>query len=159
VPIVPVGQCPHERVTVLGPEHPLAPLARAYGAGQRWFPRLEIEQALGRRVDSRAGAVALATAGFAMLSAADSRIELRAADPRIARIVNRARLGPQRRGYRIHRVLEAFLCLPPKKQRRHSATDDRRLEVARLMQSEWLLDGDDVLNCRPFARLSSAWTL
>lgn len=102
---------------------------------------------------------ALAAAGFALLRVKGDRIELRAADPRLAALVNRARLGPQRRGYDVHRVLEAFLSLPPREQRRRAATDDRRLEVARQMQDDWLLDDDDLLNCRPFVRLGSAWTL
>jgi hypothetical protein len=54
--------------------------------------------------------------------------------------------------------LEAFLYLAPKRLRRHTVTPDRRLEVALSLQSDWLLDGDDLLNCRPFARLASTWT-
>jgi hypothetical protein len=159
VPVIPAGQSRHERVTVLRCNHRLAHVARAYLAGRPWFDRAMLEAALGRPLDSRAGAFALAAAGFALLRAEGDSIEVRAADPRVARLVNRARLGPQRRGYRVHRVLEAFLALPPRSQRRRPATDDRRLEVARRLQDDWLLDGDDLLNCRPFARLQSAWTL
>jgi hypothetical protein len=158
LPVIPPGRSRHERVTVLRRNHPLAAVARAYLAGDRWFERGVLETALGRRLDTLMGAAALAAAGFALLRVNGSRLELRAADPRAAHLVNRARVGPQRRGYRIHRVLESFLYLPPKKKRRHPATDDRRLEVAQRLQDIWLLDGDDLLNCRPFARLRSPWT-
>jgi hypothetical protein len=158
LPVLPEGRSPHARVTVLRCEHPLAPLVRAYLAGQRWFERAVIEDALGYRLDSREGATRLAAAGLALLRADGIRLELRAADSRVAELVNRARIGVQLRGYRIQRVLEAFLCLPPTKERRHHATDERRLEVAQLLQEDWLIDGDDLLNCRPFARLYSVWT-
>jgi hypothetical protein len=105
VPVVPAGQSRHERVTVLRPGHPLAAVARAYLGGQRWFERAAIEKALGRQLDCREGAAALAAAGFALLRANGPALELCAADPRAARLVNRARLGPQRRGYRVRRVL------------------------------------------------------
>lgn len=157
-PVVPEGGAAHERVTVLCPGHSLASLARAYLAGERWFDRLEIEAALGLHLNTRASAAALARAGFAMLCIDGPHLELKAADTRLAQLVNRARLGPQRRGYRVRRVLEAVLALPPRKKRRCPVTDDRRLEAARRLQELWLLDGDDLLNCRPFARLSSHWT-
>jgi hypothetical protein len=159
IPVVPPGRSPYELVTVLGCDHVLATLARAYFAGERCFDRARIEDVLGRRLNSPQGADALAAGGFALLRADGTRLELRAADPRVARLVNRARLGPQRRGYDVHRVLEAFLVLPPRDKRRRAATDDRRLEVARLLQDDWFIDGDDLLNCRPFARLRSVWTL
>jgi hypothetical protein len=157
-PVVPPGRSRHERVTVLRPGHPLAAVARAYRSGQRWFDRAALEAALGRSLTSRPGALALASAGFALLSTEGGRIELQAADPRVARVVNRARLGEQRRGYKVHRVLEAFLALPPKARRLRPATDDRRLEVAQRLHDDWLLDGEDLLNCRPFVRLRSTWT-
>jgi hypothetical protein len=157
--VIPSGQSRHERITVLRRDHPLAAIARAYLAGRRCFDRSMLEAAVGRPLNTRSGAFALAAAGLALLRAEGESVELRAADPRVARLVNCARLGPQRRGYRVHRVLEAFLALPPRAYRRRPATDDRRLEVARRLQDDWLLDGDDLLNCRPFARLQSAWTL
>jgi len=158
IPVAPATGARFEQVTLLRPTHPLAAVARAYLRGQRCFERARIEAALGRPLDSQAGAAALAAAGFGLLRQDGASIELRAADPRAARLVNRARLGRQGRGYRVERVLEAFLCLPPAATRRHAVTDERRLEVARLVRDEWQLDGDDLLNCRPVARLASAWT-
>jgi hypothetical protein len=157
IPVVPSGGSHYERITVLCPNHALAAVARAYVAGERRFDRTVVEGILGCRLDSRSGADALAAAGLAMLWAEGERLELRAADPRVAQLVNRARLGLQRRGYDVHRVIEAFLALPPMGQRRRAATDDRRLEVARMLQDDWFIDGDDLLNCRPFARLRSLW--
>ncbi len=154
--MIPPGRSVHERITVLRCGHALATMARAYLAGTRWFERQAVEDALGRRLDTRQGAAALAAAGFALLRLDGGRVELRAADPRIAILVNRARLGPQRRGYQIHRLIEAFLTLPRKKKRRHPVTDDRRLEVARRLQDDWLLDGDELLDCRPLANVRLA---
>jgi hypothetical protein len=99
LPVIPPGRSRSEQVTVLRRDHPLAVTARAYLAGERWFERKAIESGLGCRLDSRQGTTALAKAGFALLGVQGIRIELRAADPRVALLVNRARLGPQRRGY------------------------------------------------------------
>src|SRR5438046_917898 len=63
LPLIPSGKSPHERVTILWHEHPLAGVARAYLAGGRWFERASLEEALGHRPDCRAGADALAAAG------------------------------------------------------------------------------------------------
>ena len=158
IPVEPPGHSPHEQVVTLRRDHPIARIARIYRAGERWFHRPSVEEDLGYRLDSRLGVAAMAKAGFALLRAEGNRVELRAADPRLAHLVNCARLGPQRRGYGVHRVIEAFLALPPKHKRRRAATDVRRLEVARIMQEEWLLDGEDLLNCRRLARLRSIWT-
>ncbi len=148
----------HERVTLLRLGHPLAFAAREYAGGQRWFDRKTLEVALGQGLDTAKGAKDLARAGFGLLRRDGDRVELRAADPRLALLVNRARLGPQRRGCDEHRALEAVLALPPKARRRRPANDDRRERAAEILHEDWLIDPDDLLACRPFVRLRSLWT-
>jgi len=159
VAVIPASGERHEQVTVLRSTHPLADTAREYHRGQRWFERAALEQALGQGLDTDPGVKALAAAGFALLGAEGLRVELKAADPRVAALVNRARLGPQRRGYKVHRIVEAVLCLPPKNKRRRPVTEDRRLEAAQRLQDDFCLDASDLLNCRPCARLCSTWTI
>lgn len=159
LPVTPAGRLPHERMVFVWREHPLADIVGAFICQQRWFLRTKLEAAIGQPLDSREGVLALATAGLAIMREAGLRIELRAADPRVAQLVNLARLGPQRRRYQVHRVLEAVLALPPKKKRRRSATIDRRMDAAHILQDEWLLNGDDLLNGQPLVRLSSDWAL
>ncbi len=73
VPVIPPGRSVHERITVLRRGHALATIARAYLAGTRWFERQAVEDALGRQLDTRQGAAALAAAGFALLRLAGGR--------------------------------------------------------------------------------------
>jgi hypothetical protein len=146
-------------VAALRTNHALAVVFRGYAAGVRYFDRERLEQALGRPLDSRAGASRLAAAGLGMVRMVGRLVELRATDPRTARLVNRSRLGPQLRGYRVHKVLEALLCLAPKAKRRRAVTEDRRLQAALLLADERLIDADDLLECRPFIRLRSRWFL
>jgi len=126
-------------------------------AGATWFSPTDLEQALGRPLASKAAAAALAAAGFALRSYDGDCVELAATDPRVARLVNRARLGPQRRGFAVRRVIEAVLCLPTRPSRGLRITDDRRLEAALLLQENWGIDADDLL-WRPCVRLNSQWT-
>jgi hypothetical protein len=147
----------HERVTLLRRDHPLAPVARACEAGCGWWDLAVLENLLCNRLDTREGAAELAAAGFALLQFDGTRVELCPADPRVARMINRARLGPQRRGYDVDRVIEALLCLPPRAKRRRHVTDERRLDAALRLQDQWQIDADDLL-CRPFVRLCSTWT-
>jgi hypothetical protein len=138
--------------------HPLEFAARQYANGVRWFDRETLERALGHRLHTRRGATELARAGFGLVRLDGAKVELRATDPRLALLVNRARLGPQRRRYDEHRVLEIVLSLPPKAKRRRPATDERRLDAAQVLLTEWLIECDDLLGCRPFVRLCSQWT-
>jgi hypothetical protein len=55
--------------------------------------------------------------------------------------------------------VEAVLSLPPKAKRQRPVTDDRRLATALALYDDWLIDCDDLLECRPFVRLCSRWTL
>jgi hypothetical protein len=146
-------------VTVLRTSHPLAFIAREYTAGSHCFDRQRLEQALSQALDTRAAADRLAAAGIALIGVDGPVLELRPADPRVARLVNRARLGPQYRGYNVHKVIEAILYLPPKAKRRRAVTDDRRLKAALVLQDGWLIDCEDLLEGRLFVRLSSRWTL
>jgi hypothetical protein len=157
--VLPDGRARHERVTLLQGAHPLAATAREYQRGKRWFDRSALENALGLRLDSKVGACGLAAAGFVLMGAEGPRVELQAADPRVARLVNCARLGPQRRGYKARSIIEAVLYLPPKNKRRHRVTEERRLEAALSLQDEYRIDADDLLNCRACARLRSTWTI
>lgn len=147
----------HERLVALRNTHPLAPVARQYQAGERWFERRLLERSLRARLDTGAGSRALAAAGFGIVRLNGSQVELRAADPRVARLVNRARLGTSYRGYEAHRVVQALLALPPRTRRRRPLTDTRRLEAALRLQAQWLIDCDDLLDYRPLVRLHSSW--
>jgi hypothetical protein len=145
---------PLARVVVLARTHPLAETAREYGRGTRWFHRECLEEALGLSLESRAGADALAAGGLALLRMDRPMVELRAADPRLARLVNRARLGPQQRGYDVRTVLEAVLGLPRRAKRRTVVTDSRRQRAAEVLRREWGIESEG----GPHVRLHSRWT-
>jgi hypothetical protein len=146
-----------ERIVALWGTHLLFPVARLYGLGVRWFGRGRLEEALGRGLDTRAGADGLAAAGFAIARVDGPQVELRAADPRTARLVNRARLGPQYRGYDARTVVEAVLALP-RGRRRSPITASRRERAAEVLEEVWGIGTVGLREGRPHVRLSSGWT-
>jgi hypothetical protein len=149
----------HEWVTVIRASHPLAFIVREYDANAGHFDQERLEQALGSRLNTQSGANRLAMAGFAIVRLDGTQVELRPADPRVARFVNRARLRPQHGGgYKVHRVIEAMLYLPPKANRRRKVTVDRRLKAYYILKEKWLINCDDLLDPRSTVRLVSCWS-
>lgn len=159
VVVMPVDGPAYEAVAAIGNAHPLAALAAAYRAGQRWFDRAVVGRALGAPVGSLAGGRQLAKAGFALLGAADGQVVLQAADPREAAIVNEARLGPQSRGFGVRRVIEATLHVRAPGRTRVNVDDDRRLAAAEVLETRWAIRCDDLLGDRRRVRLNSTWTI
>lgn len=149
----------HERVTLVHPAHPLAFLHREWAAGVRLFECQRLERAIGRPLNCRATADDLAEVGFALVRVVGTQVELRPADPRTAHLVNRSRLKPAMGERQVRRVLAAVLSLPPKGLRQRRVTEERRRQAAEWLQQEWLIDGVDLLDCRPRARLRSFWLL
>lgn len=116
-----------ERVVVVNASSTAYGVVRAYRNRTRWFGIDELSRVIGDPINERAGVLHLATLGLALHHIDGNRVELRAADPRAARFVNEARLGPQTRGFGVRRVIEAFLLVRPPERRRVNITDDRRL--------------------------------
>ncbi len=143
-----------ERVIALDSSHQLAAIARDYAAGVRTFDRLTIETALQASLASKAGARSLAKVGFAVMSGDALHVQVEAADPDLAFLVNRSRIGPQRRGYKIRKVLASVLSLRKCRQ----VTDDRR-EAAALILETYGVDASDICACRRCCRLQSPWHL
>lgn len=146
-----------ERVVVVNAGSAAYGVVRAYGKGERWFAVEELSRAVGASISGRTGAIRLATVGLALLRVNGDRVELRSADPRAARFVNEARLGPQVRGFSARRVIEAFLLVRPPERRRINITDERRLLTADVLAKRWFIECDDLLNRRLCVRLVSTW--
>ena len=104
------------------------------------------------------GAGNLAKAGFAVVATDGDWIELRAADPRAARLINESRCGRQVRGFGVRRVVEAFLSVRNPARTRINVNDDRRLLAAETLHDCWGIECDDLLVGRTRVRLFSAWT-
>jgi hypothetical protein len=159
VVVMPAEGPAYEAVAAIDASHPLAALAAAYRTGQRWFDRSVVGRVLGAPVGSLAGVRQLAKAGFALLGADDDNVALAAADPREAVIVNEARLGPQRHGFGVRRVIEATLHVRAPGRTRVNVDDDRRLAAAEALETRWAISCDDLLCGRRRVRLISAWTI
>jgi hypothetical protein len=78
----------NERVVAVRSSHPLAAVVRQCALGLRRFKRDYLEDCLGKGLDTRQGADALARLGLAVLREDSGRVELRPAGPRLARLVS-----------------------------------------------------------------------
>ena len=95
---------------------------------------------------------ALAVGGFA-----EGSVHLIAADPRGAKLVNESRHHTSRRGCNIRGLIEALLpCRDPSRSR-VNATDTRRILVAEILDEEWDIDTEGLLEERAWIRLVSRW--
>jgi len=147
-----------EQIVLVDDAHPMGNIVKAYRDGVRWFEQADLNVRLGADVAMPAGARRLAQAGFAVVDVSNGRVQLRAADPRAARFVNEARLGPQRIGFSSRRVIEAFYAFRQPKRCRVNDSEDRRLGAAEVLQAKWGIRCEDLLDGRARVRLISAWT-
>lgn len=147
-----------EKVAFVHEHHPMATVVADYGSGVRRFARGDLERSVGASVADLAGAANLAKAGFAVVGTDGDWIELRAADPLAAHLINESRCGRQVRGFGVRRVVEAFLSVRNPERTRVNVNDDRRLLTAEALHDCWDIDCDDLLAGRARVRLFSAWT-
>ena len=147
-----------ERVVAVNANNTAFGVVRAYREGERWFAIDELTCAVGTSIESERGAFRLATLGLAVLNLSGNQVELRAVDPRAARLVNESRCGRQVRGFGVRRVVEAILSVRNPKRTRVNVNDDRRLLAAEALHDFWEIECDDLLAGRARVRLYSTWT-
>ena len=142
----------HEKLAMVPLRHPLGPFVQSVRRQQNVFTAKDLARALGRRVDSREGLAALARAGLAVSAANNGLVELAAADPRAAAIINARRWGPSRSGTSIKKVVEAFAPGAPVKRVGAVRVVDAGIAMAR-----WGIDSADVLDRPRRVHLKSSW--
>jgi hypothetical protein len=148
----------YERVPFVRADSALADLVRRYRAGERWFEIGALESLLKARISTAVGAARLARVGFAVVALRDERVQLRAADPRAALIVNEARCGADPDGYTANQLVEAFLLLRNPRRGGVRVTDDRRIKLDDVLKDDWGLRTEGLLTYEHRVRLRSRWT-
>ena len=148
----------YEKIAAVRRSSPAAELAEAHIAGTRWFSIGEVERAVGESVFGRSGLMRLANLGFVIMRQIGDKLEVERVDTRMARFVNEARLGPQKKGFGIRPLIEAAMSLQHPNRRSIHVTDERRISVAERL-AEFGIDCDDIMGDRKRIRLISRWTL
>lgn len=132
-------------------------LVREVGEGRAWIPGDRLDRYLDEPWTALRALRSLARVGLAVGGFAEGSVHLIAADPRGSNLVNESRHHTSRRGCNIRGLIEALLpCRNPSRSR-VNATDTRRILVAEILDEEWDIDTEGLLEERAWIRLVSRW--
>lgn len=150
---------PFEMVAFVHANHKLFELVGRVQDGQGWLDEDALNAELGGPWSAFWVLPQLAKIGLAVVDSGDGEVRLRPADPRAARFVNEARCGVSPKGYKIQRLIEAFLPVRDPRRSHLKVTDRRRLALAEVLDEKWEIEADDLFTDRLRIRLVSRWTL
>ena len=153
---MPAAGPPFEKVAFVHAHHKLVRLVRRVRDGQEWFQEEQFNAELGGPWSAFWVMPQLAKIGLAVVDYGEGEVRLRPADPRAARFVNESRRQVSPKGFKIQRLIEAFL---PVRDPCRRVTDDRRLVLAEVLGESWEIEADDLLSERRRVRLVSPWTV
>ena len=145
-----------EKVAFVHAHDKLVELVRRVRDGQEWFQEEELNAELGGPWSAFWVLPQLAKIGLAVVDYGEGEVRLRPADPRAARFVNESRRHVSPKGFKIQRLIEAFL---PVRDPCRRVTDDRRLVLAEVLDGKWEIEADDLFGDRRRVRLVSRWTV
>lgn len=129
-----------EKVVAVNASSPGYDVVRAYRNGERWFDVEALGQAVGASIKERDGALRLGTLGFALLRVDGDRVELRAADPGEARLVNEVRLTPHVRRFSARRIIGDVFHLRQPNRSRVNMTDTRGRRLKDALRENWFIE-------------------
>jgi len=150
---------PFEMVSFAHSNHHLFPIVEFVRRGQAAVSIQEIETRTGDSWKSLSTLRALAKVGLAVSGCTETHLHLRGADVRAARLINESRHHVSRRGFRDRLLIEAFLPIRDPRRSHIKVKDDRRIAVAEILDEEWDIDAEDLLDGRRLVRLLSRWTV
>jgi hypothetical protein len=156
---MPAAGPPFEKVAFVHAHHRLAGLVRRVRDGQEWFDEDAFNAELGGPWSAFWVLPQLAKIGLAVVDNGDGEVRLRPADPRAARFVNESRRKASPKGYKIQRLIEAFLPVRDPRRPHLNVTENRRLALAEVLDDKWEIDADDLFSERRRIRLVSRWTV
>lgn len=156
---MPAAGPPFEKVAFVHVHDKLVELVRRVRDGQEWFREDELNAELGGPWSAFWVLPQLAKIGLAVVDYGEGEVRLRPADPRAARFVNESRKQTGSRGYKIERLIEAFLPVRDPRRSHLRVTDNRRLALAEVLDAWWEIDADDLYGDRRRVRLVSRWTV
>jgi hypothetical protein len=156
---MPADGPPFEMVAFVHENHRLAGLVSRVRGGQRRMGEDELRAELGGAWATSWTLPKLAKIGLAVVDYAADQVRFSPADPRAARFVNESRQKVSPRGYKIQRLIEAFLPVRDPRRSHVKVTDNRRLELADVLDTCWEIQAEDLLDDRRWIRLVSRWTV
>ena len=156
---MPADGPPFEMIAFVHQNHPLAPLVQRVRGGQDRFDEEDLRAELGGGWAEFWVIPQFAKVGLAVVDYAEGEVRLQPADPRAARFVNESRRQVSARGYKIQRLIEAFLPVRDPRRSHIKVTDDRCLELAYILDTKWEIEAEDLLSNRRRIRLVSRWTV
>jgi hypothetical protein len=156
---MPAAGPPFEMVAFVHTNHPLVNLVRRVREGQEWFDEDILNAELGGPWATFWVLPKLAKIGLAVVDNGNGEVRLRPADPRAARFVNYSRSQAGPKGYKIQRLIEAFLPVRDPRRGQLNVTENRRLALAEVLDEKWEIDAEDLFTDRRRVRLVSRWTV
>ena len=156
---MPAAGAAFERVAFVHAHHALVGLVGHVRDGKEWFQEEDLSAELGGIWSAFWVLPQLAKIGLAVVDYGEDEVRLRPADPRAARFVNESRNNVGPRGYKIERLIEAFLPVRAPRCRDVRVTDDRRIALADVLDTSWEIGADDLFSERRRVRLASRWTV
>ena len=145
---MPADGPPFEMVAFVHQNHPLAPLVQRVRGGQDRFDEEDLKAELGGAWAAFWVIPQLAKVGLAVVDYAEGEVRFQPADPRAACFVNESRRQASERGYKIEKLMEAFLSDRDPRRSYIKVTDDSRLELAHVLDTRWEIEAEDLLSNR-----------
>lgn len=159
VTVLPAVGPPTGKIPLIHAGQPLARLVCQFRHGSDRFPVAAIEQATGVKIRSIQAGRQLARVGLAIAGWDGEEVDLQAADPDLARLVNASR----RRGAVVRSpagpLVGLILAGNSAQRRRLALTEERRLLAWEAWLDQWEIRCDGLLDDGREVRLVSEWHL
>jgi hypothetical protein len=123
--------------------------------GQVSLPRDWVEERIGERLADRAGGAELARFGLTLMACHDDYVSLTATNPELARVINSARYGRNRKGFHTHRLTQAALGMPRRPRRLYESS---RLRAGERLE-QFGVDATGLCDRSGYVHLKSNWVM
>jgi hypothetical protein len=158
----PSSDDPDRIVVAVRRDHPLADLLGVtYDAtceqpfGTASLPRHWLEGQIGCPLSEREGGAALARFGLTLMACDDDDVALTATNPELARVINSARYGDNRKGFHPHRLTQAALGMPRRPRRLYESS---RLRAGERLE-QFGVDATGLCDRSGYVHLKSNWVM
>jgi hypothetical protein len=123
--------------------------------GEVSLPREEIEGCIGHQLAGRRAAAPLARFGLTLMRCDENHVWLTATNPELARVINSARYGNNRKGFNPHRLVQVVLGMSRRPERLYASS---RLRAGERLE-QFGLDATDLCDSDGYVHLTSNWVM